>query len=161
MGYPTVEVGLRIALPFGNRTAEARHASSVAEGRRLRLRSEQLDIAIEADVRNAMQAVESARASRDAALQASTLAERQHASEQRRFEAGTSTVFLVLQRQTTLIATRTQHARAEADLSRAIAQLQHATGQILAANQIAVALPDAPTAQSTLADCGKLGSAGL
>ena len=113
----------------------------VAEGRRLRLRTEQLEIAVEAEVRNAMQAVESARAGRDAARQASTLAEQQYASEQRRFEAGTSTVFLVLQRQTAMIAMRTQYARAEADLSRSVAQLQHATGQILIANQISLRQP--------------------
>jgi hypothetical protein len=136
MDFPTVEVGVRIAWPFNNRTAEARYASSVAEGRRLRLQTERLEIAVEADVRNAMQAVESARATRDAALQARTLAGEQYASEQRRFEAGTSTVFLVLQRQTAMIATRTQYARAEADLSRSVAQLNYATGQILNANQI-------------------------
>ena len=141
MGFPTVEVGVRIALPLRNRTAEARHASAVAEGRRLRLRTEQLEIAVEADVRNAMQAVESARATREAALRARTLAEQQYASEQRRFEAGTSTVFLVLQRQNAMIALRTQYARAEADLSRSIAQLHHATGQILVANQITVSEP--------------------
>jgi HAE1 family hydrophobic/amphiphilic exporter-1 len=141
MNFPTVEVGVRIALPLRNRTAEARYATAVAEGRRLRLRTEQLEIAIEADVRNAMQAVESARAGREAALQARTLAEQQYASEQRRFEAGTSTVFLVVQRQTAMISTRTQYARAEADLSRSIAQLNHATGQILSANQITLSEP--------------------
>lgn len=130
MNFPTVEVGVRMALPFYNRTADARYASSVAEGRRLRLQTERLEIALEADVRNAMQAVESARATRDAALQARTLTEEQYASEERRFEAGTSTVFLVLQRQTAMIATRTQYARAEADLSRSVAQLHYATGQI-------------------------------
>jgi len=138
MDFPTVEVGVRIALPFSNRTADARFASSVAEGRRLKLQTDRLEIAIEADVRNALQAVESARAARAAALQARTLAEDQYASEQRRFEAGTSTVFLVLQRQTAMIATRTQYARAEADLSRASAQLNYATGEILSANHISL-----------------------
>jgi HAE1 family hydrophobic/amphiphilic exporter-1 len=138
MDFPTIEVGLRISLPFRNRTADARHAASLAENRRLQLRTEQLEIAVEADVRNAMQAVESARATREAALQARTLAEQQYASEQRRFEAGTSTVFFVLQRQTTMIAMRTQYARAEADLSRSLAQLHHATGEILGANQVSV-----------------------
>jgi HAE1 family hydrophobic/amphiphilic exporter-1 len=131
MNFPTFEVGVRIALPFNNRTADARYASAVAESRRLRLQTEQLGIAIEADVRNALQAVESARATRDAALQARSLAEQQYDSERRRFEAGTSTVFFVLQRQTAMIGTRTQVARAEADLSRSLAQLRHATGENL------------------------------
>lgn len=137
-GFPTLEVGVRIGLPFGNRTAEARYASSVAEGRRLRLRTEQLELAVEAEVRNALQAVESAKNAREAALQARTLAEEQYASEQRRFEAGTSTVFLVVQRQTAMIVTRTEYARAEVELSRSTAQLRRATGQILTAHQINV-----------------------
>jgi HAE1 family hydrophobic/amphiphilic exporter-1 len=141
MNFPTVEVGVRIALPLRNRTAEARYASSVAEERRLRLRTDQFEVAVEADVRNAMQAVASARATREAARQARSLAEQQYASEQRRFEAGTSTVFLVFQRQTAMINLRTQYARAEADLSRSIAQLNHATGQILTANQINLRQP--------------------
>jgi HAE1 family hydrophobic/amphiphilic exporter-1 len=138
LDFSTVEVGVRIGLPLGNRTADARYATAVAEQRRLELRTTQIEIAIEASVRNAMQAVESARAGLDAAVQARSLAEQQYASEQRRFEAGTSTVFLVLQRQTAMIATRTQHARAEADLNRSLAELHHATGQILAAHQITV-----------------------
>jgi outer membrane protein TolC len=129
---------VRIGLPLGNRTAQARYASALAEGRRLRLQTTQLEMAIEADVRNALQAVESARAGREAALQARSLAEQQYASEQRRFDAGTSTVFLVLQRQTAMIATRTQYARAEADLRRSVAELQHATGETLAVHQISV-----------------------
>jgi outer membrane protein TolC len=136
--FPTVEIGLRISLPFRNRTAEARVATSVAEGRRIRLRAQQLEQAVEADVRDALQAVASSRAARDAALQTRSLAEAQYESEQRRFEAGTSTVFLVLQRQTAMIATRTQSARAEADVSRSIAQLQRATGQTLTVHQIAL-----------------------
>jgi HAE1 family hydrophobic/amphiphilic exporter-1 len=138
LDFSTVEVGVRVELPLGNRTAQARYASALAEGRRLRLQTSQLEMAIEAEVRNALQAVESARASRDAALQARSLAEQQYASEQRRFDAGTSTVFLVLQRQTAMIATRTQSARAEADLRRSLAELQHATGQTLDVHQITV-----------------------
>jgi HAE1 family hydrophobic/amphiphilic exporter-1 len=138
LDFSTIEIGVRIGLPLGNRTAQARYASALAEGRRLRLQTTQLEMAIEADVRNALQAVESARAGREAALQARSLAEQQYASEQRRFDAGTSTVFLVLQRQTAMIATRTQYARAEADLRRSVAELQHATGETLAVHQISV-----------------------
>jgi HAE1 family hydrophobic/amphiphilic exporter-1 len=138
LDFSTIEVGVRVELPLGNRTAQARYAAALAEGRRLRLQTTQLEMAIEAEVRNALQAVESARAARDAALRARSLAEQQYASEQRRFEAGTSTVFLVLQRQTAMIAMRTQSARAEADLRRSLAELQHATGQTLNVYQITV-----------------------
>jgi HAE1 family hydrophobic/amphiphilic exporter-1 len=136
--FPTVEVGVRIALPLRNRTAEARHASSVAEGRRIEIDRRRLEQGVEAEVRNALQAVQSARAVLASATEARRTAEEQYASEQRQFSAGTSTVFLVIQRQTAMITTRTQHARAEVDLNKSLAELRRATGQTLAAHNIAV-----------------------
>ncbi len=136
--FPTVEVGVRIAVPFRNQTAEANLASSVVEGRRIELQRRQVENAVAADVRNAMQAVASARATLDTATEATRLTEQQYASEQRKFDAGTSTVFLVLQRQSALINTRSLRARAEADLSKSLAQLNRATGRILDEHQITV-----------------------
>jgi HAE1 family hydrophobic/amphiphilic exporter-1 len=121
-----------------NRTAEARHASSVAEGRRIEIDRRRLEQGVEAEVRNALQAVQSARAVLASATEARRTAEEQYASEQRQFSAGTSTVFLVIQRQTAMITTRTQHARAEVDLNKSLAELRRATGQTLAAHNIAV-----------------------
>lgn len=134
--FPTVEIGVRVGLPLHDRTAQANLASSLVDARRIEVQRRQVEDYVEADVRNAMQSVASARASLDAASDASRLAEQQHASEQRKFEAGTSTVFLVLQRQNTLIATRSQRTRAEADLNRSLALLSRATGEILKVHQI-------------------------
>lgn len=136
--FPTVEVGVRIAVPFRNQTAEANLASSVVEGKRITLQRRQIENAIAADVRNAMQGVASARATLETASEATRLAEQQYASEQRKFDAGTSTVFLVLQRQSALINTRSLKARAEADLSKSLAQLNRATGRILDEHQISI-----------------------
>ena len=58
------------------------------------------------------------------------------ASEQRQFQAGTSTVFLVLQRQTDLIAARTREVRAEADLGEARANLDRALSRTIEAQSI-------------------------
>ena len=136
--FPTIEVGVRIAVPFRNQTAEANLASSVVEGKRIELQRRQVENAIAADVRNAMQAVASARATLETATEATRLAEQQYASEQRKFDAGTSTVFFVLQRQSALINTRSLRARAEADLSKGLAQLNRATGRILDEHQISI-----------------------
>jgi len=136
--YPTVEVGVRIGVPFRNQTAEANLASSLVEGRRIELQRRQVENAVAADVRNAMQGVASARATLEAAAEATRLAEQQYASEQRKFDAGTSTVFLVLQRQSALINTRSLRARAQADLSKSLALFNRATGRILDEHQITV-----------------------
>jgi len=129
--YPTSQVRLDVSVPIGNRTAKANLASAMAQGRQIRLQREQTEQTIAADVTNALQAVASAEARVKAAADAARYAADVYASEQRRFQAGTSTVFLLFQRQTTMTNTRTQLARAQADLSIAISQYGAATGTTL------------------------------
>jgi HAE1 family hydrophobic/amphiphilic exporter-1 len=97
---------------------------------------QQTEMAIEQDVRNALQAASSARARLDAAVTARVYAEQQYASEQRQFQAGTSTVFLVLQRQTDLIAARTREVRARADLGEAAANFDRSVARTIEARSI-------------------------
>jgi HAE1 family hydrophobic/amphiphilic exporter-1 len=137
--FPTAQVGLQVSLPLRNRTAEAQEAIAAAEGRRLRALQDQVAMAVEADVRNALQAVESAGLRLDAATLARQSAEEQYGSEQRQFQAGTSTVFLVLQRQTDFISARSREVRARADLGEAAANLDRATASTLEAHGIALA----------------------
>jgi HAE1 family hydrophobic/amphiphilic exporter-1 len=137
--FPTAQVGMQVSLPLRNRTAEAQEAVAAAEGRRLRALQDQVAMAVEADVRNALQAVESARSRLDAAALASRSAEEQYGSEQRQFQAGTSTVFLVLQRQTDFISARSREVRASADLGEAVANLDRATAATLEAHGIRLA----------------------
>src|SRR6202042_450582 len=119
-----------------NRTAEANLNNSLAETRRLRNQRQQTEQTIEASVRNAMQSVDSAKARLESSRVARESAEEQYQSEQRQFRAGTSTLFLVQQRQTDMITARSQERRSQADLREAIAQFQLATGTILAERNI-------------------------
>ncbi|MBZ5594125.1 MAG: TolC family protein [Acidobacteriia bacterium] len=139
--FPSAQVGLQISFPLRNRTAEAQVATSTAEGRRLRALRDQIEMAVEADVRNSLQAVTSAQSRLDAAVLARRSAEEQYASEQRQFQAGTSTVFLVLQRQTDFISARSREVRARADLGEAIANLDRATARTIEAQKITLVNP--------------------
>jgi HAE1 family hydrophobic/amphiphilic exporter-1 len=134
--FPTVQVGLNISLPIRNRTAQANAAISAAEGKRLRALRDQAEMLIEADVRNSLQNASSVQAQHAAAILARQSAEEQYASEERQFQAGTSTVFLVLQRQTDLIVARTREVRAQADVAIAAANLDRATARTLATLKI-------------------------
>jgi outer membrane protein TolC len=134
--FPTTEVQLRISMPIRNRTAEANLAGSLAEGRRIVDQRQQTEQAIEAAVRNAMQSMESAKAKLQAASVARESAEQQYDSEQRQFRAGTSTLFLVQQRQTDMITARSAERRAESDLAEAIASFELATGGVLRAHHV-------------------------
>lgn len=144
--YPTYRAGVRLSLPLRNRTAEANLGRSLAEGRRVENQRAQFEQLIEAEVRNATQAVRSAEARLAAAAATRSSAEQQYASEQRKFQAGRSTVFLVLERQTSLISARGRELQAQTDLNKAIADFQRATGNTLQANSVTVRT-DTPTRQ--------------
>ena len=65
-------------------------------------------------------------------------AEQLYESEQRQFKAGTSTVFLVFQRQTTLITARANELQAQTDLNKAVSNFQRVTGSTLTANSVQI-----------------------
>ncbi len=134
--FPTTQVQLRVSIPLRNRTAEANLSSNIAEARRIRDQQQQAELAIEAAVRNGMQSVESAKARLASARIARASAEAQYESEQRQFRAGTSTLFLVQQRQNDMITARSQERRAESDLGKSVAVFQLATGRTLRVHNI-------------------------
>ncbi|HYY99583.1 MAG TPA: TolC family protein, partial [Pyrinomonadaceae bacterium] len=136
--YPTARVGVRLSLPLRNRTAEANLGSALAQGRRIGDQIRQAEQIIEADVRNSLQAVRSAEARLASAAASRSSAEQQYASEQRQLRAGTTTVFLVLQRQTELLAARAAELQAQTDLNKSVSALNRATGSTLQANNVAV-----------------------
>ncbi len=130
--------GLQISLPLRNRTAEAQLGRSLVEGQRLATQREQLEQLIQVDVRNALQLVRSGEARLRAATIARQASEQQYQSEQRKLDAGQSTVFLVLERQTALTTARANELRAQTDLNKGVAELQRATGNALTSNDIVV-----------------------
>lgn len=136
--FPTVQVGVQMSFPIRNRTAAAQVSVSAAEGKRLAAQQQTVEMAVEADVRNAVQSVAAVRSRLGSAEAASKFAEEQYLSEQRQFQAGTSSVFLVLQRQTDLVSARSREIRARADMGDALADLDRATARTLAAQGIDV-----------------------
>ncbi|HEY0380070.1 MAG TPA: TolC family protein [Pyrinomonadaceae bacterium] len=138
--YSNFRVGVQVNLPFRNRTAEGQLGRSLVEGKRIETQREQLEQLIQVDVRNAVQTVRTAESRLRAAAAARSAFEQQYASEQRRFDAGQSTLFLVLERQTALTTARGNELRAQTDLNKAIAELQRATGNSLQANNVVVSV---------------------
>ena len=136
--FTNFKVGVQISLPLRNRTAEANLGRTLVEGERIGTHREQLEQTIQVDVRNALQAVRSSEARLRAAVATREANEQQFASEQRKLDAGQSTVFLVLERQTALTEARGLELKAQTDLNKAIADLQRATGNALNVNSIVV-----------------------
>ena len=136
--YNNFRVGVQINLPLRNRTAEAQLGRALVESERIGTQREQLEQTIQVDVRNALQSMRSAEARLRAAVATREANEQQFASEQRKLDAGQSTVFLVLERQTALTDSRGLELKAQTDLNKAIADLQRATGNALRVNSIVV-----------------------
>ena len=136
--YNNVKVGVQISLPLRNRTAEAQLGRSLVEADRIATQREAIEQNVQVEVRNALQAVRSAETRLRAAVATRELNEQQYSSEQRRLDAGQSTVFLVLERQTALTTAKGMELKAQTDLNKAIADLQKATGNSLSVNSIVV-----------------------
>lgn len=136
--YPTYRIGLRISLPWGNRVAEANLGTALAQGSQLQNQRAQTEQIIEAEVRNALQALRSSEARLTAALASRQSSEKLFESEQRQFRAGTTTFYLVLQRQNELLVARSRELQAQTDLNKAISEFQRATGTTLTANNVTV-----------------------
>jgi len=93
------------------------------------------------EVRNAAQAVETARLRVQAATRARENAQIQLEGERKLFEAGKSTTFLLFQRENALTNARNAEIRAETDYSKAITDLQRATSTTFLMNNIDVESP--------------------
>jgi len=139
-----VTVGVAISIPFKNKTAEANLAGARIQAEQLLASMRSTQQVVEVDVRNAAQAVESSRRRVLSARQARINAELQLEGEQRLYQVGRSTTFLLFQRQNALTNSRASELRAQTDYNKALADLQRATATTLRANNIVVQTPNAP-----------------
>jgi len=143
-GFKTrnVTIGVAIQFPLKNQTAEADLAGARIQKEQLQASIRSQDQIIEVDVRNAAQAVETSRRRVLAAREARANAEMQLEGEQRLYQVGRSTTFLLFQRENALTNARNAELRAETDYNKALADLQRATSTTLRANNIVVDVPN-------------------
>jgi len=133
-----IRVGVSIQFPFKNKTAEANLAGARIQKEQLQASMRSQEQIIEVDVRNSAQAVESARQRVLSAREARVNAEAQLEGEQRLYQVGRSTTFLLFQRENALANARASELRAETDYNKALADLQRATSTTLRVNNVIV-----------------------
>lgn len=138
--YNTLRVGVSFDIPLKNTVGNAQIGRSLVEAERLQTQREQIETAIQVDVRNTLQAVRTAEARRRAAVIARQNSEQQYESERRKFNEGQSTFFLVLERQTALTIAKATELNTQTELNKAVAELQRATGNTLRLYNISVRL---------------------
>lgn len=138
---PNFSVGVTFSFPLRNRTAKADLAGARIQqeqiGAQIRVQEETVIV----EVRNAVQALETARQRVFASRRARENAEIQLQGEQKLYESGRSTTFLLFQRENTLAAARNAEIRAETDYNKAISDLQRTTSTTFRANNIEVQSP--------------------
>ena len=136
-----ISVGVAISIPLRNRTAKANLAAAQIQKEQLEATYRSQDQSVEMDVRNAAQSVDTAQKRVVASRVARESAEQQLAGEQKLYDVGRSTTFLLLQRQSELTSARTNELQAETDYSKALADLQRATASTLRVNNVVVQTP--------------------
>jgi len=138
---PNYTFGLTISFPFRNRTAKANLAGALIQRDQLDARTRSEEQVVIVQVRNAVQAVETARQRVLAAQRARVNAEIQLEGERKLYDAGRSTTFLLFTRENSLTTARNAEIRAETDYRKAIADLQRFTGTTFREKNIEIASP--------------------
>jgi len=134
--FRTWSVGVQISLPLRNRTAKANLGKALEQERQIDLQTRQLMQRIEVEVRNAVQAVETAKMRIDAAEAATKYARQQLEGEEKKFAAGLQPAYFVLERQNQLSVAQISELQAKADYNIAIANLQRVMSTTLSSNSI-------------------------
>jgi HAE1 family hydrophobic/amphiphilic exporter-1 len=134
--FPTYSAQITLQIPIGNRTAKADYAIAQERARQVSLQETAVLQRIRSESVNAIQGLRSAQYRLVAARAAREAAERVLLGEQRRFQAGTSTTFLVLQRQLDVANQQGRELQAQTDLDKAIVELNRVSGGIFAQNGI-------------------------
>ncbi|MGB7026528.1 MAG: TolC family protein, partial [Candidatus Acidiferrum sp.] len=137
--FPTYAGELTLTLPLRNRSAQAFHARALLEQRQLETQVQQLRNAALLDVRNSYIALTQDRAQVASAMKARQLQQETFDAEQKKYQLGASTTYLVIQTQRDLIAAQGTELRALANLEEAKANYERAVGRTLEVNHVTIA----------------------
>jgi HAE1 family hydrophobic/amphiphilic exporter-1 len=136
--YPQYGITATLGFPLRNRAALGDYGVALEQRAQLDTAEVTLIQRLQIEARAALQSYRSARSRVVAAQAAREAAEQVAASELRKFRAGQSTTFLVLQRQVSLATQRGREVQAQTDLQKALVELDRVTGNILTRNQVDV-----------------------
>jgi HAE1 family hydrophobic/amphiphilic exporter-1 len=138
---PNYTIGVTFSFPLRNKTAKADLATARLETERIDALTRSQEQLVIAEVRNAVQAVETARQRIATARRARENAEIQLEGERRLFEVGRTTTFFLFQRENALTNARNAEIRAETDYNKALSELQRVTSTTFRVNNIQVDSP--------------------
>ena len=129
--YPSYGLTLSMNIPLRNSTAQANLADALVNKTRHTYQKRQTQEQVILDVRQAINAIDLARATIDAAITARDFARKNVDAEQQKFELGTILVFELLDSQTKLAASETALLGAYVNYQEAYINYQRATWTLL------------------------------
>ncbi|MBI4482373.1 MAG: TolC family protein [Acidobacteria bacterium] len=137
--FRNYQAGVRLEIPLRNRSHDAELGQLKVTERRLLAQRKNLEQQIMVEVRNAIQNIEIAKKRLDSARLARELSQEQLDGETKRFHAGLSTNFEVLQYQRDLSLAQLSETQTLIDYQKAISDLQKAMFTIVDENAIHIA----------------------
>ena len=139
--YPDYSFGLSLIIPIRNRQAQADAATALLQERQQQTQLQKTKNDIAQAVRSAEIGVIQAKAEIEAGRKAVVLAQQTLDAEQKKFQLGESTVFLVIQAQRDLATAEGNEVKARSTYAKALTQFQQVTATIL--NQYHIEMNDA------------------
>ncbi len=136
--YPGYTVGLQFALPILNRTAKGSQAQARANRRQSELSLRDLELGITLETRQAFRNVEASAKGVAAAEKTRYFREKDLEAEQKKFENGMSTNFLVLSKQNDLDTAKSNELQSQITYAKAVTALEKALGHLLEARKLEV-----------------------
>jgi outer membrane protein len=136
--YPTYGVTLKLGLPIRNRAAEADYGSSEVGRRHDLFAVRQTQDQVRLDALNAVHTLEQSKLTMEAARIERDLQQKTLDSEQRKYDLGAGTLFILLQSQTDLANAETDLIFAQINYQRALTALDSATGTSLDKHHVVI-----------------------
>ena len=137
--FPDYQVAVDVTIPLRNRQAQADLTATMLERRQSEIELRQTENSIRVEVQNALIGLQQAKARYDAAQKGLVLQEQTLEAEQKKFDLGASTIFLVVQAQRDVALARSQEIAAMNNYAIAKIDLDNALGRTLEANDITLA----------------------
>ncbi|MBN2338126.1 MAG: TolC family protein [Acidobacteria bacterium] len=138
-GYTNWQLQLQVTIPLRNRSIDAQIAQQNIQKRQQLMNIRKTEQSIQVEIRNALQSLETNRKQVETSAVARRLAQERLEGEEKRFQAGLSQNYLVLQRQNELSSAEYQELQALIRYKQAVVTVQKAMYTLLESSDFAIA----------------------
>jgi outer membrane protein TolC len=136
--FPTYGMSLQLRLPLRNRAAAADLGSALVSKKNDLYKMRSLEQTISTEVKNSVHDLEQSELIITAAQTSRDLAAKTLSAEERKYQLGAGTIFFVLDAQNQLSAAELALVQSHIAYQRALAEVDHASGSILAKHNLSV-----------------------